>query len=53
MGAKAVTYAVSGILGAFLLALLVGALTGRVKASSCCSIADPRRDKRMQSAFEE
>jgi hypothetical protein len=33
--------------------LLVGAVTGRVKATSCCGIADPRRDARMRDAFAD
>lgn len=30
-------------------ALAVGAITGRVRARSCCAPADPARDKRMTS----
>jgi hypothetical protein len=33
--------------------LVVGAVTGRVRVTNCCSIADPRHDARMRSAFEE
>jgi len=33
--------------------LLVGALLGRVQARSACVVADPRRDLRMRSAFDE
>lgn len=38
----------------FLVLLVVGGLTGRVKATSCCSVsaADPRRDRRMAAAFD-
>jgi hypothetical protein len=35
----------------FLVALVVGGVTGRVQVSSCCSIADPSRDLRMRSAY--
>ena len=37
----------------FLVTLVVGGLTGRVRMSSCCAIADPRKDLRMRSAFED
>ena len=33
------------------LGLVVGAVTGRVRTSSCCSVADPRRDARMRDAY--
>jgi hypothetical protein len=33
--------------------LLVGALLGRVQARTACAVADPRRDLRMRSAFDE
>jgi len=35
-----------------LAALLIGAVTGRVKLTSCCAVADPRCDARMRSAFQ-
>jgi hypothetical protein len=41
------------IVAVFTIVLAIGALTGRVKATSCCSIADPRRDLRMQDAFAD
>jgi hypothetical protein len=36
-----------------LVALAIGALTGRVQARSCCSVADPRRDLRMAGVFDD
>ncbi len=33
--------------------VLVGVLLGRVQARSACAIADPRRDLRMRSTFDE
>jgi hypothetical protein len=36
-----------------LVTLIVGGLTGRVRVSSCCSIADPSRDLRMRAAYEQ
>ena len=36
----------------FLAALLIGAVTGRVKITSCCAVADPRCDARMRGAFD-
>jgi hypothetical protein len=35
----------------FVVALIVGALTGRVKVGTCCAASDPRRDLRMRDAF--
>jgi hypothetical protein len=47
----------AGILGytllAFTLLLVVGGLTGRVRAQSCSGAGDARRDLRMRSAFDE
>lgn len=37
----------------FLVALVYGGLTGRVRLSSCCAVADPTRDLRMRAAFED
>ncbi|HET7430790.1 MAG TPA: hypothetical protein VFJ89_04725 [Nocardioides sp.] len=37
----------------FLVALVYGGVTGRVRLSSCCAVADPRRDLRMRAAFED
>ncbi len=37
----------------FLLALGYGGLTGRVRLTSCCAAADPRRDLRMRAAFTD
>jgi hypothetical protein len=38
---------------AFTLLLVVGGLTGRVRAQSCCDAGDARRDLRMRAAFDE
>lgn len=46
-------YAVGGFVALFLLALVVGAVTGRVRARSCCTPTDPRRDLRMRGAFDD
>ncbi len=38
----------------FLVGLVVGAATGRIRAGrACCAVADPRRDLRMRAAFDE
>ena len=37
----------------FLVVLVYGGLTGRVRLSSCCAVADPRKDLRMRGAFED
>lgn len=36
----------------FLIVLVVGGLTGRVRTSPCCSTADPSRDLRIRASFE-
>lgn len=41
------------VLVAVTLMLVVGGLTGRVRAQSCCAPGDARRDLRMRSAFDE
>ena len=47
-----IEYVIGGVVIAFLVVLVVGAVTGRVKSRSCCSVADPRQDLRMRGAFE-
>ena len=37
----------------FLVVLVYGGLTGRVRLTSCCAVADPRKDLRMRGAFED
>jgi hypothetical protein len=37
----------------FLVVLCYGGLTGRVRLSSCCAIADPTKDLRMRAAVPE
>lgn len=37
----------------FLVLLVIGAVTGRVRINSCCAVADPRRDLRMRDAFAD
>jgi hypothetical protein len=41
------------VVAAFILVLAVGALTGRIRAQSCCGAGEARRDLRMRSAFDE
>jgi len=41
------------IVATFLALLVVGGVTGRVKVTSCCAAADPRRDARMRSAYPD
>jgi len=43
-------YFLGGLVIAFMIAMLLGALTGRVRAKSCCRIADPSQDSRMRGA---
>ncbi len=37
----------------FLVVLVYGGLTGRVRLTSCCAVADPRQDLRMRAAFDD
>jgi hypothetical protein len=46
-------YLIGGLVVAFLVFFVVGALTGRVQSRSCCAISDPRQDLRMRGAFED
>ncbi|MEJ7634729.1 hypothetical protein [Aeromicrobium sp.] len=45
------------VLAAFALIVLVLtvvlAVTGRIKPTNCCSVADPSKDLRMRAAFED
>ena len=43
-----IPYLLGGAAAAFLVLLVVGGITGRVRTTDCCSIADPTRDARMQ-----
>lgn len=46
-----VPYLIGALVIAFLVFLVVGALTGRVKAQSCCSLtSDPDTDLRMRGS---
>lgn len=46
-----VPYLIGALVIAFLVFVVVGALTGRVKAQSCCSLtSDPDTDLRMRGA---
>lgn len=40
-------YVIGSIVALGTLVLAVGAITGRVKARSCCAPSDPDRDRRM------
>lgn len=48
-----VQYVIGGVVIAFLVLLVLGAVTGRVRSRSCCTISDPRQDLRMRGAFAE
>jgi hypothetical protein len=41
------------VVAVFGVLLVVGGITGRIKVSSCCGIADPRNDLRMRGAFDD
>jgi len=40
-------YIIGGLVLVYPLVLAIGALTGRIKVTSCCVIADPTKDLRM------
>ena len=46
-------YVLAALVVLALLALGVAGLTGRLRAASCCALADPRRDARMRGAFKD
>jgi hypothetical protein len=48
-----VIYALAAIAVLPLVALVLGAVTGRVRVRSCCSAVDPAKDLRMRAAFAE
>lgn len=41
-------YVLGSIVAMAMMALAIGAITGRVKVRSCCAPADPAQDLRMQ-----
>ena len=40
-------YLLGGIVVLYIIAMTVGALTGRVRIRPCCGVSDPRRDPRL------
>ncbi len=46
-------YVLGSLAALFLVAALIGAVTGRLTVRSCCAVADPKRDARMRAAFED
>lgn len=44
-------FVIAGALSLVFLALVVGALTGRIKGRPCCAVSEPERDLRMREAF--
>ena len=47
-----IAYLLGGAAAAFLVLLVVGGITGRVRITSCCAIADPTRDAPMRDLDE-
>lgn len=45
-----IRYMLGGLVVLYIVVMAVGALTGRVRARSCCP-ADPARDRRMRAAM--
>jgi hypothetical protein len=48
-----VQYVLGAVVVLFIVALVAGAVTGRVRMRGCCTVADPRRDLRMRDAFQD
>ncbi len=44
-------YLLGGLVIAFMLFMLSGALSGRIKAKTCCNVGDQAQDSRMRSAL--
>ncbi len=42
-----IRFMLGGIVIAFILVMVIGGLTGRVKAQNCCSVSPPEQDARM------
>ena len=47
------SYLIAAVVLLPVLALVVGALMGRVRIQSCCAPADPAKDLRMRDALTE
>jgi hypothetical protein len=47
------TWVIAALVMVPVVALVFGAVTGRTRVSSCCSVADPTKDLRMRGAFGE
>ena len=47
------TYVAAGLVLAFVVLLVLGGLTGRVRPRSCCAPGDAEQDLRMRGAFEK
>ena len=41
-------YIIGGLVILYLVVMLVGMLTGRIKVKSCCVVSDPSKDARMR-----
>jgi len=48
-----VTFVLGGVAAVFVVSLLFGAITGRIRMRGCCAVADPAKDLRMRAAFED
>lgn len=46
-GGSVIEWLLGGAVIVFMVLLAIGAITGRVKARSCCSAVDPEHDRRM------
>ena len=46
-------YVIAALAVGFLALVVIGAVSGRVRMSACCAVADPSRDLRMRGAYDE
>ena len=52
-GGVVLEYLIGGLVIAFLIFFVIGAMTGRLQTRSCCAISDPRQDLRMRAAYQD
>ena len=41
-------FVIGGLVVLYMVVMLVGMLTGRIKVKSCCVVSDPSKDTRMR-----
>ena len=46
-------YVIAALAVGFLAFVVIGTLSGRIRMSACCAVADPSRDLRMRGAHDD